>query len=124
MIPSSHEQFDRVADGLAENGFAIIDHFLSADEVKDILATDGFQKGLLHFKKAAIGKSQEKQINESIRGDYIQWIDRSNCHASLLVYLQRLQQLITHLNESLFLSMKDYEVHQTSIRLALFINDI
>ncbi len=113
MNSHTTRQFTLIADGLAEHGYAILDHFLSAEEVKDILCTDGFQNGLLHFRKAGIGKLQEKQINESIRGDYIQWIDRFSAHPALMVYLNRLQELITYLNQNLFLSLKDYEVHQT-----------
>ena len=112
--------FDSIADGLAEQGFAIADNFLSAQEVTDILQTDGFKNGLLHFRQAGIGKQQEKQINESIRGDYIQWIDRTQAPAPVTVYLQRLQALIGHVNQSLFLSLKDYEVHQTIYPVGTF----
>jgi SM-20-related protein len=53
------------------------------------------------------------QINEAVRGDYIQWIDRGTANASIKVYLERLQSLITYVNQSLYLSLKDYEVHLT-----------
>jgi SM-20-related protein len=91
----------------------VIDDFLSDLEITDILQTDDFKNGLLRFKKAGIGKSQEKQINESIRGDYIQWIDPANVVPPIQLYLNRLSQLISFLNQSLFLSLKDLEVHMT-----------
>ena len=62
-------QLNQLADGLADQGFAIVDEFLTNQEVETILSLDGFQSRLLQFKKAGIGKNQEKQINESIRGD-------------------------------------------------------
>jgi SM-20-related protein len=102
-----------VADGLAENGFAVIDNFLLPHEVKSILELDEFQNGMLRFKKAGIGKSQDKQINEAIRGDHIQWIDRTSAAPALQCYLSKLQALISFVNENLFLSLKDYEVHMT-----------
>jgi SM-20-related protein len=71
--------FDTVVDGLADHGYAVVDGFLSIDEVNSILELDDFKNGLLQFKKAGVGKQQDKQINESIRGDYIQWIDRKKC---------------------------------------------
>jgi len=43
--------FETVADGLAEQGFAIVDRFISLTEVADILKTDVFREGLLHFKR-------------------------------------------------------------------------
>jgi SM-20-related protein len=106
-------QFNTIADGLAEKGYAIVDHFLSTEEVNAILELDDFKKALLHFKKAGIGKSNDKQINEAVRGDYIQWIDKESAATEIKVYLERLSQLITFINQSLFLSLKDYEVHKT-----------
>lgn len=107
------EKLNLVADGLAENGFAVIDNFLSPFEVKSIVSLDKFQYGMLQFKKAGIGKSLDKQINEGIRGDYILWIDRSIADPALQSYLAKLQELISFVNQSLFLSLKDYEVHMT-----------
>jgi SM-20-related protein len=48
-----------------------------------------------------------------VRGDYIQWIDKSTAPPELLVYLDRLHELALFLNRSLFLSLKDAEVHMT-----------
>jgi SM-20-related protein len=106
-------QLNLLADGLAEEGYAIIDDFISIEEVESILQLNGFKNGLNQFKKAGIGKSQEKQINESIRGDYIQWIDFNNAEAPLREYIEKLRELISFVNQSLFLSLKDCEVHQT-----------
>lgn len=107
------DKLNQLADGLAEQGFAIIDHFLLPDEVEAILQLDEFQNGLLHFKKAGIGHQHEKQINEGIRGDYIQWIDRTQAAPALRVYLEKLNSVVGFVNQSLYLSLKDYEVHLT-----------
>ena len=106
-------KFDSVADGLATEGISVIDKFLSLEEVKSIVEEDEFKNGLLRFKKAGIGKAQDKQINESIRGDYIQWIDPITASSSVQLYLDRISQLRMFLNQSLFLSLKDAEVHKT-----------
>lgn len=106
-------QLDAIADGLAENGYAVIDHFLSEEEVQHILQLDDFKNALLHFKKAGIGKNTDKQINESIRGDYIQWIDKETAPREIKIYLNRLREMISHINQSLFLSLKETEVHMT-----------
>ncbi|HEV8515679.1 MAG TPA: 2OG-Fe(II) oxygenase [Cyclobacteriaceae bacterium] len=106
-------QFEKIADELANDGISVIDDFLSKEEVTNITNTDEFKNGLLRFKKAGIGKQQEKQIKESIRGDYIQWIDQTNTAPQILLYLERLSQLMAFLNQSLFLSLKDLELHMT-----------
>lgn len=105
--------FDDIAEGLAENGYAVADHFLNDEEVQNIRGLKVFQNGLDEFKKAGIGKHQTHHINESIRGDYIHWVDKNVAEAPLKAYLSRLEQLIQFLNENLFLSLKDYEVHMT-----------
>jgi len=105
--------FNQIADDLAESGYAVSEGFLTSQEIDSILRLDEFKEGLLHFRKAGIGKQQEKQINESIRGDFIQWIDKVNASQPIKVYLDKVQSLIAALNQSLFLSLKDYEVHMT-----------
>jgi len=107
------DKLNLVADGLAENGFSIIDNFLSPGEVQSILELEDFKNGMLQFKKAGIGKFHDKQINEAIRGDYIQWIDRTTAAPPIQTYLSKLNELISFVNQNLFLSLKDYEVHLT-----------
>jgi SM-20-related protein len=108
-----NEIFDRIADELVDKNYAIIDSFLSSEEVKAILALPHFAHHEQQFKKAGIGKNADLQINEAIRGDYILWLDKDTAPPAALVYLNRLGELIQHLNQSLFLSLKDYEVHMT-----------
>jgi SM-20-related protein len=108
-----NELFDSVADGLADKSYAIIDNFLTTDEVAQILTLPHFNQHEQLFKKAGIGKNADLQINEAIRGDYILWLDKNTAPPAAMVYLNRLNALIQHLNRSLFLSMKDHEVHMT-----------
>jgi SM-20-related protein len=105
--------FDSIADDLAEHGYAVADQFLSQQEVNAILNLDEFKNGVAEFRKAGIGKQQDRQINEAIRGDYIKWLDKNSSPTPVKLYLDRLNKLINYLNQSLFLSMKDYEVHMT-----------
>ena len=110
---SSQTDFEPVADGLANHGYAVIDHFLNEKEVESILQLDDFRQGLSEFKKAGIGQSSSKQINERVRGDLIQWIDRTTAPRALLAYLSKIEELTLFLNQSLFLSLKDFEMHMT-----------
>lgn len=112
--------FDQIVDQLAENGYAVIDHFLNHEEVTDIISLPYFQPGSELFKKAGIGKNQNKQINEAIRGDYIFWLDAETAPASAKVYLTKLDALIHHINSTLFLSLKGAEVHLTIYPVGTF----
>jgi SM-20-related protein len=104
--------FEAIADGLAEHGYAVEDQFLSQHEVDGILQAGGFQASS-DFKKAGIGSKQSLQIQEGIRGDYIKWLDKADSPEAIKVYLNRLQELTQYLNQALFLSLKDFEVHMT-----------
>lgn len=105
--------FDIIADGLAGDGFAVCDQFLSPGEVEAIVALEHFQTGLNSFQKAGIGKKQSLQVNEGIRGDYIHWLDKDEAPAPAALYLDRLGGLVRFLNQALYLSLKDFEVHMT-----------
>lgn len=120
MSHTEENHLNELADGLADQGYAVVDNFLSQEEVRAIIATDDFKNGLLQFKKAGIGKSQEKQINESIRGDYIQWIDAATAQEAVQLYLNRLKKLMEFVNRSLYLSLRDFEVHQTIYPIGSF----
>jgi SM-20-related protein len=105
--------FNRITDGLAEQGYAVVDQFLSQSEVDAILQLEEFHTEGATFKKARIGNSKSLQIQEAVRGDFIQWLDKSTAPASVKVYLNKVEELIQFLNQALFLSLKDIEVHLT-----------
>jgi SM-20-related protein len=114
MIDAFSHKLNALVDGIAEQGYSIVEDFLSPAEIERILQLDEFKNSLLQFKKAGIGHQQDKQINEGIRGDYIQWIDCTTAPEPLIIYLNKLKELIVAVNQSLFLSLKDYEVHMTN----------
>jgi SM-20-related protein len=113
--------FESIADGIAEQGYSIIDNFLSLAEVQDILALPAYQdEELSTFKQAGIGKNNDKVIVEVIRGDYIKWIDKNTAPPPVAKYLEKLDALISFINQSLFLSLKDYEVHLTQYPIGTY----
>ena len=112
--------FDPIVDNLAEHGYAIANQFLSQSEVASINALPEFEKSVDTFRRAGIGKNADLQINEAIRGDYIQWIDKAIAAPPLNVYLERMNALIQYFNQTLFLSLKDFEVHMTVYPIGTF----
>lgn len=112
--------FDLIADGLADQGYAVADAFLDTREVSDIRETDEFRDHLLHFRQAGIGQKSDRQVNEAIRGDYIRWIDPMHAPAPIAVYINRLRALIDHLNQTLYVGLKDFEIHQTVYPVGTF----
>lgn len=106
-------QLEQIANGLAEKGFAIVDQFLTSQEAEAILQTDEFTSWKLHFKKAGIGKQQNKQVLETIRGDYIHWVDPLTVDPAISQYFDKLRALMKFVNRNLYLSLKDFEIHLT-----------
>jgi SM-20-related protein len=103
--------FELIADGLADSGYAVIDDFLSSTEVEQIKSLPAFSSG--SFRKAGIGK-ESKQVNEAIRGDSILWLDKEIVEPPLKNYLTKIDELRTFINQSLYLSLKDFEAHLAS----------
>lgn len=113
VITNSTPDFDRIADDLADRGYSVVDGFLNAEEVNSLLRLDEFQNGLLHMKKAGIGQQTDFRINEAVRGDYIRWIDKSAALPEVKLYIDRVTEMMRFINRSLFLSLKDIELHMT-----------
>jgi SM-20-related protein len=120
MILTEQAQFEEIADGLAKNGLSVSDNFLSLDDINNLLDLDEFKYRLLHFKKAGIGSSGNLQIKESVRGDFISWINPATTNGSLLIYIEKVRLLMRYLNQSLFLSLKEVELHLTAYPVGSF----
>lgn len=105
--------FNIIADNIADHGYAIVDGFLGDKETQELVELDEFRDSLLHLRKAGIGKQSDFQINESIRGDYIRWIDKNTVAPAVKVYIDRIIEMMRFINRALFLSLRDIEVHMT-----------
>lgn len=98
-------------DGLSEDGFFVWDNFIPEKNVLELIsvADAGNQSG--NFKKAGIGKQALYQLDKSIRGDYIQWLDKSNPNEAVQSFLNQMGNLKENLNQSCYLGLKDFETH-------------
>ena len=104
------KHLENIADGLSQNGYAVVDSFLNREECEAIRSHPWLAGPIEELQRASIGKDN-RQVNESVRGDFIRWIDPNDADPPLAVYLNRLIQLRQFLNENLFLSLKDQEIH-------------
>lgn len=102
---------DSVADSLALNSYAIIDNFLSDEEALNCLDVLQENKEEGNFKKAGIGTLGMHQIDKTIRGDEIKWLDNQNLSPASQVYMDQVGAMMRYFNRTLFLSLKDFECH-------------
>lgn len=99
---------DAVAADLATDGYAIVTAALPASLLDALLAH-------LHaldpaaFQPAGIGRSARHQLDPSIRGDIIHWLEPDN--DATRAYLAWIDALRLELNRRLFLGLFDYECH-------------
>jgi SM-20-related protein len=63
------------------------------------------------FTPARIGKNQNLQRLDDIRGDFIRWIDLHHPLPELAPLLEFLNELKQRLNEHFFLGLKEFECH-------------
>lgn len=105
------EQLALITEGLAQEGYALVDHFLSENLTLQLLERLQELREEGAFKKAGIGKQQHFQIAQAVRGDYIKWIDPESARRVTHEYLEKIKSLMQHLNRTCFLGLKDYESH-------------
>lgn len=97
-------------DELAEKDFVVVDEFISQEVFTTVM--DFFSKSEKNDKlrKAGIGSSGEFQIQSSVRGDYIHWLDR-NRDLEIKPLFDLMDELIENLKRHCFLSLSGSEFH-------------
>lgn len=110
QIFHTFEQWNRWLEQLAEQDFIYVDNFISESFFDRIQRY--FQKLLdeSKFSKAAIGSSENRQIESSIRGDFIYWFDKQR-DQEISQLFNLFDETIYQLKRQLFLSLSDYEFH-------------
>ncbi|RDV12551.1 2OG-Fe(II) oxygenase [Pontibacter diazotrophicus] len=107
------QKFEQIADRLSEKGYAIVDNFLEAQEVRNLLDVLSHHQEQGTFKKAGIGASSQLQVDKEVRGDYIRWIEPQNALPPTQVFLDRMDEVMHYINRTCYLGLKDYEFHFT-----------
>jgi SM-20-related protein len=104
-------QLEILVQDILLQGYAVIDNFLSTQEVKDLSITllEYYEKG--QFKKAGIGNQTQLQIISEIRGDYICWLDKSMFKICNDLYFNKIDEIIAYLNSTCYLGITDIESH-------------
>lgn len=110
MTQVLEEKFEKLVDNLAANGYAVVDHFISDDEVAALLQEirSKFEGG--EFKRAGFGRKESYKVDDDVRGDHIHWIDREDL-AGRHSYFNKIDELIRYINRTCYMGLKDYEMH-------------
>jgi SM-20-related protein len=109
LSPSIEES---IAEELAVHGYAITPDFITPTEVDALIADLHRLQQSGEMRSAGIGKNAE--VTQSVRGDFIHWLEAATATPAQQNYLQRLEQLRQAVNQTLYLGLFDFEGHFAS----------
>ena len=102
---------ENILSDIQSKGFSVQENLFSKS---DILALKGDILSMYHnnsMKDAGIGRGAELQKN--IRGDQIFWLTKESLTSSQKVIWDFLETFKAHINQELYLGLKDFETHVT-----------
>ena len=107
--PAPNAAMEEVLDSLARHGYAAVPGFLS-ERLRDAL----YQEATTHYRNrdmatASIGQGEASQVNTTIRGDSIYWLDGSS--EAQRDFLALMDTYRSVLNQSFYLGINNYEAH-------------
>ncbi|MEL7834026.1 2OG-Fe(II) oxygenase [Fodinibius sp. Rm-B-1B1-1] len=106
----SDEKWNTWMSQLATDDYLVVDNFISDHLFEKVQCY--FQERLdeSKFSKAAIGSDKNRQVESSVRGDFIYWLDRRQDSAVNELFIL-FDEVMANLRQQLFLSLSDYEFH-------------
>lgn len=107
--PLLHDNYDEIADALAGPGFIILDGVFPQQLTLGLV---DLIEGGAQLKRAGIGREDDYQLDNSVRGDAIQWLEPGV--AVVTEFLSAMDKLRQALNQRLYLGLFDYEAHFAS----------
>lgn len=103
---------ESIAEELAVNGYAVTPDFLSPVEVDALITDLRHLQQAGEMRSAGIGKNAE--VTQSVRGDFIHWLNEATATSAQQNYLHWLEQLRQACNQTLYLGLFDFEGHFAS----------
>jgi SM-20-related protein len=101
---------ETIADTLADKGWIVLPDFLPLEQVRELREQARAQWDEGAFHAAGIGRGQELNVDESIRSDYVQWLERAE-QGALADYQTFIEDLRVNLNRLLYLGLFEFESH-------------
>lgn len=104
--------FELAINNTLENGYSIIDNFITSDLLKGLNDELELRMSEGQFQKAGIG-NEAKNINLNQRNDFISWLEK-DCIGSAHAYLTIVDNYRKYMNETCYLGLIDSETHFAS----------
>ncbi|MXN90507.1 oxidoreductase [Flavobacterium sp. Sd200] len=103
--------YEKVIDGLLEEHYCVADDFFSKEEVGGLrkLLLQKYEEDL--FKKSAIGNLTNEKVINSVRGDFILWLDEANATGAEAYFFNKIRDFVQYLNRTCFMGIVKQEFH-------------
>ncbi|MDP5045165.1 MAG: 2OG-Fe(II) oxygenase [Leeuwenhoekiella sp.] len=103
--------YELVISDILDRGYSIVDDFFDSSEIEELRQSlkDVYEADC--FKKAAIGNRLNEEIDKSIRGDFILWINEAEGRAVERRFFAKINDLVAYLNRTCFLGILQKEFH-------------
>lgn len=108
---TAHPLFNRIAEGLSSDGWFSIPGFVEKNEALRIREVAQELRSEGEFRRAGIGKQNDFQLEKSVRGDEILWLNEEVISPEVENFLVRMRALKEYLNQTCFLGLKEFETH-------------
>ncbi|MGE3975245.1 MAG: 2OG-Fe(II) oxygenase [Bdellovibrionales bacterium] len=104
--------FNFIADRLSEDQHCIVPDFFSIEETNTFSEALKVLQSSGDFQKARVGRNSETQLQETVRGDQICWM---NSEEPLFAsYFKKMELVRNAINEKLFLGAYSLDAHFVS----------
>ena len=103
--------YERVISDLIDQKYSIVDDFFDAEEIDELRESLKTIYEADCFKKAAIGNKLNEEIDKSIRGDFILWINEAQGRPEERRFFTKINDLVAYLNRTCFLGILQKEFH-------------
>lgn len=107
--PTLQNSISTIVERIAEQGYAVIEHFLNQDQVKALALQAQSLKSAGEMYKATTGIA--KVENATRRGDFIHWIEASEASTAEATYLNAMAELQQAINQAFFFGLFELESH-------------
>ncbi|MEZ4874475.1 MAG: 2OG-Fe(II) oxygenase [Flavobacteriaceae bacterium] len=103
--------FESIIEDLQHLQYSVVDGFFSEAEVVQLRNQLLLKYEEDRFKKSAIGNQFNEEIDKTIRGDFILWMDESKADIVEQLFFKKINELVHYLNKTCFLGIFQKEFH-------------
>ncbi|OZC04592.1 hypothetical protein BSZ36_04715 [Rubricoccus marinus] len=118
MNTPSGDAHDRIADGLADHGWAVSPAFLTPAQASTLLAESVSARDRFH--PAGVGRAGAHGVRSGTRSDSVCWLGDAHSGPGQAAYLAAMDGLRAYLNQSLYLGLLSYDAHFASYPVGAF----